>query len=179
MWHTSECLFKRGQEQEAGSSHQFRASLVFTAFTLEAYLNHVGSRIFQCWEDLERLSPNEKLSLIAEHLGVTVNYGTRPWQIMKQLFGFRNSIAHGKSKTLKPPAKVVSPEVHLADVSMVKTEWERFCTQQNAKSARADVEEIVFTLYEAAKTAGHDTGYPFARGSQSSSISLYSPSPSP
>jgi hypothetical protein len=42
MWHTSECLLKRGQEQEAYSFHQYMASLVFTAFTLEAYLNHLG-----------------------------------------------------------------------------------------------------------------------------------------
>jgi len=60
MWHTSDCLLRRGQEQKAASFHQFMASLVFTAFTLEAYLNHIGSRLFQCWNDMERLGPNEK-----------------------------------------------------------------------------------------------------------------------
>ena len=37
LWHTSKALLERGQEQEAASAHQFRASLAFTAFTLEAY----------------------------------------------------------------------------------------------------------------------------------------------
>jgi len=117
----------------------------------------------------------KKLNLIAEHLGVAISYGARPWQIMKKLFGFRNTIAHGKSKTFKPPVKVVSLEVHETDVSMVKTEWELFCTQENAKSARTDVEKIVFTLYEAAKAAGCDAGYPFVKGSQHSDVSLYTP----
>jgi hypothetical protein len=177
MWHTSECLFQRGQEQEAGSFHQFMASLVFTAFTLEAYLNHVGSRLFRCWDDLEHLGHDEKLNLIAEHLGVTINRGIRPWQDLKKLFGFRNSIAHGKSKAFKPPVRVVSLEEHEADVSMVRTEWELFCTQEAAKSARADVEKVVFTLYEAAKAAGCDTGRPFVKGGQHSDVSLCPPEP--
>lgn len=174
MWHTSECLLKRGQEQEAGSFHQFMASLVFTAFTLEAYLNHAGPKLFQCWEDSERLCPKKKLNLIAEHLGVTINYGTRPWQVMKDLFGFRNTIAHGKSRVFKPPVKVISLEEHEADISMVRTKWELFCTQTNAEGARADVEKMVYTLYEAAKAAGRDIGYPFVKGGQSSDVSLYS-----
>jgi hypothetical protein len=177
MWHTSECLLKRGQEQEAASFHQFMSSIVFTAFTLEAYLNHIGPRLFQCWKDLERLGPHEKLNLIAEHLRVTINYGTRPWQIMKKLFEFRNTIAHGKSKTFKPPVKVVSLEEHETNISMAKTEWELFCTQKNAENARADVEKMVFALYEAAKAAGCDTGYPFVKGFQHSDVSLYSPEP--
>ncbi len=55
MWHTSYCLLVKGQEELRMSVHQFRASLVFSAFTLEAYLNHIGAKIFSCWEELEVL----------------------------------------------------------------------------------------------------------------------------
>ena len=65
MWHTSCCLLKKGLEEPEGSFHQFMASLVFTAFTLEAYLNHIGPKIFKCWGDLERLGPREKVNIIA------------------------------------------------------------------------------------------------------------------
>jgi hypothetical protein len=174
MWHTSACLLKKGQEQEAASFHQFMASLVFTAFTLEAYLNHVGPNLLPCWEYLERQNPKEKLRLIAKHLGITVNFGNRPWKIMSELFEFRNTIAHGKSMTFKPSVKVVLLEEHQTDISMAKTRWELFCTQQNAERARADVEKMVFTLYEAAKSAGHPTGYPFVKGGQYSDVSLHS-----
>src|ERR1700730_14011868 len=64
MWHTSLCLLERGQEQVKASTHQFRASLVFTAFTLEAYLNHVGRKLFDCWEDLERLLRPQQESVL-------------------------------------------------------------------------------------------------------------------
>jgi hypothetical protein len=176
MWYTSECLLKRGQEQEAHSFHQFMASLVFTAFTLEAYLNHVGPRLLQCWEYLERhQNPLDKLKLIGTHLGVTVNYGIRPWKIVRDLFEFRNAIAHGKSITFRPPVEVVSLEEHETDISMARTKWELFCTQNNAESARADVEKMVLILYEAAKAAGYDTGLPFVKGGQSSDVSLRSP----
>ena len=92
---------KTGKAQPEGSAHQFRASLVFTAFTLEAYLNHLGRKLFRCWDDLERLGPIEKLNVIADRAAVKIDYGKRPWQAMKQLFGFRNDIAHGKSEMLK------------------------------------------------------------------------------
>jgi len=36
MWHTSRVLLQKGTEIEKSSHHQYIASLVFTAFTLEA-----------------------------------------------------------------------------------------------------------------------------------------------
>jgi hypothetical protein len=46
LWPTSCWLLERGKEEKTGSSHLFMASLVFTAFTLEAYLNWLGGRLF-------------------------------------------------------------------------------------------------------------------------------------
>ena len=173
MWSTSRHLLENGQQEQRASTHQFRASLAFTAFTMEAYLNHVGQRLFQCWDDLERLGPKEKLNLIAEHLGVAVNFGERPWQIMKDLFSFRNDIAHGKSHRLIPPVKILTFEEHMSTLSIHRTRWEKFGTQDNAEKARVDVDKIVRALYEAAKAAGHDTGRPFVPGTQSGSGALY------
>ena len=91
MWHTSRILLLKGQEIQEGAYHQFMASLVFTAFSLEAYLNHLGPKIFRCWESLERLSPKDKLNVVADKIGLEINYGVRPWQVMKDLFGFRDT----------------------------------------------------------------------------------------
>lgn len=43
LWHTSNCLLESGKQVREGSAHQFRASLVFRAFALEAYLNWQGT----------------------------------------------------------------------------------------------------------------------------------------
>ena len=106
LWHTSRCLLEKGQEQEKGSFHQFMASLVFTTFSLEAYLNHVGPKIFRCWDVLERLTPQDKLNIIAEQIKLPIDYGRRPWGIVKELFGFRNYLAHGKTTTVAKTLEV-------------------------------------------------------------------------
>ena len=49
LWNTSEWLLKAGQERAIGYAHQFRTSLVFTAFALEAYLNHIGPLFLKTW----------------------------------------------------------------------------------------------------------------------------------
>jgi hypothetical protein len=169
LWHTSWSLLKQGQDQEKGSIHQFMGSLVFTAFSFEAYLNHIGPRVFRNWEALERLGPKEKLDIIAEKIGLPVEYGKRPWGIMKELFGFRNEIAHGKS--IKVAEEQIVP-LSMEDVCMrgfAKTEWERFCTRQNAERARKNVEEMVKALHAKAEIKDES---PFIGGSQEALASL-------
>ena len=161
MWHTSHCLLEKGTESQKASFHQFMASLVFTAFTMEAYLNHIGPKVFNCWNDLERLAPREKLNVIAERLQVDVSYSRRPWQVMKQLFGFRNDIAHGKSAIVKTCDVMPSDKSDEQRGVLVRTDWEKYCTRENAQRAREDVEMIVRTLYEAGRFE-HD--YPFTSG---------------
>jgi hypothetical protein len=170
MWHTSRCLLEKGLEDPKGSFHQFMASLVFTAFTLEAYLNHIGPKVFRCWEDLERLGPREKLNVIAERFQVDINYGKRPWQVMGQLFGFRNDIAHGKSEVVKI-SSVVPIHKHSDDRvgDFARTGWEKYCTGENARKAREDVEKIVHAIYEA---GGFEHDYPFTSGFQLGSATL-------
>jgi hypothetical protein len=164
MWHTSRCLLIKGQEQPEGSHHQFMASIVFAAFTLEAYLNHVGLKLFQCWNDLERLGPNEKLYLIAEHIGLEIQRDRRPWQVIKDLFGFRNDIAHGKS--VKLTSKEIVPLDKHRDEGFpenIPTKWEKYCNQRNAERASEDVEGIIRTIHKAAKIINEA---PFAKGGQ-------------
>jgi len=63
MWHTSHYHLEKGIKDQEGCYHQFMASLVFTAFTLEAYFNHIGPQLFKRWPDLERLGPKGKLNV--------------------------------------------------------------------------------------------------------------------
>ncbi len=169
LWHTSWCLLKKGQDQEEGSFHQFMGSLVFTAFSLEAYLNHIGPSVFGSWDALERLGPKEKLDIVAEKIGLPIDYGKRPWGIMKELFGFRNDIAHGKS--IKVVEQRVVP-IRKEDDCMrgfATTKWEKFCTRQNAERARDDVEEMVKTIHAKAGSKGE---FPFIGGSQDALATL-------
>lgn len=163
MWHTSEVLLMNGKENAKGCTHQFRASLVFTAFMLEAYLNHIGKTLFRCWDDLDRLGPKEKLNVIADRIGLQVDYGREPWQIVKDLFVFRNKIAHGRSGKL---SETVSLNQYQDEVlpQFVLTDWEKYCNLEKAERAREHVEAIVHKIHKAANIP--DELYPFVLGAQ-------------
>jgi hypothetical protein len=134
-------------------------------------LNHIGPKLFQeqCWNGLERLTPQDKLNVIAEKIGQPIDYGKRPWGIMKELFGFRNDVAHGKSiKVAK--TRLVPISKHDSDMrEFEKTAWEAFCTRQNAERARKDVEKMVVILHEKARIADE---YPFVSGWQDTLATL-------
>jgi hypothetical protein len=166
LWHTSECLLERGLEQERASFHQFMASLVFTAFSFEAYLNWLGTQVFPHWNYLERLSPKEKLALLSDQLKVTVDDGQRPWQTIRPLFEFRNDIAHGKPEVITTHSiEKINDHLDRTVGKIAPTEWERFCTRENAERARKDVEEILNVLHAAAHL--NDGPGPLASGIQS------------
>ena len=173
FWHTSYCLLEMTNEAKAGSYHLIMGSLVFTAFSVEAYLNHVGSKVFECWGDLEKLSPKEKLNVISEKIGLRVNYGVRPWQLMSELFQFRNDIAHGKSHKIEiskiEPLEVYNANVNSFDSYRAETRWEKYCTKENAIRAREDFEKIVNTIHS---TANILTEYPFQLGLESTGRTL-------
>ena len=152
MWHCSRVMLFNGQEYKTGSYWQFMASLVFTAFTMEAYLNHIGSKLFKCWDDLESLSPPKKLKLICEHLGIKADYSKRPYQSIKQLFKFRNEVAHGKSVKIKSDKQIQYFEKDLDAIMKkpVSTSWERYSTEKNALKSREDIEAIIRELHDKA-----------------------------
>lgn len=171
LFHTSGCLLEKGQQEDKASFHQFMASVVFTAFTLEAYLNWLGDSVFPHWTYLERLSPLEKLELISDQLGVKADYSLRPWQTIKSLFKFRNTIAHGKPEEIS--RQTDEPLDQYLDATLgkfVRTEWETYCTRQTAERAREDVKRILETLHKCAKP-GDRTG-PLFPGMQTHSATL-------
>lgn len=155
VWRTSYWTMRQAEEKPEGSYFQIMASLIFTTFTLEAYLNHIGKQIFGCWDDLERLSPRKKLNVIAEKLGVAKDDGKRPFQTVKKLFDFRNDVAHGKTISLKTDDEIRIMDSKLDDYmpEPLEAEWEKYCTQDNAKLAREDVESIMKTLHGASGIA--------------------------
>src|SRR4051812_37108985 len=150
LWHTSNCLLQAGQREATGCAHQFRASIVFRAFYLEAFLNWLGPQLVPDWKGRERrLTPKEKLELLADVIHVRPDYGSRPWQSVKAIFDFRNLIAHGK------PITLTDETLEHVDESLdgklgepLQTDWERFGTEENAVRAEEDIKQIALLLYE-------------------------------
>lgn len=165
MWHASNCLYNSGVENEKGCTYQFMASLIFSAFTIESYFNHIGPQLFRRnWKEYERLTPKGKLALVCDKLNIPIDYGRRPWQIMKRLFDFRNNVAHGKSTTASDISlqSLESYSQYGVPFGFAPTEWEKYSTKENASKAREDVSQIINQIH----AAGNFVGVPFRRGMQ-------------
>jgi hypothetical protein len=101
------------------------------------------------WKYLERLKPMEKLNLLCDLLHVKPDYGSRPWQIVNELFKFRNTLAHGKPETLSNESlEDIDDTLHRKLGDFLRTDWEQFSTKQNAVRAQEDVQKIATLLFE-------------------------------
>jgi hypothetical protein len=174
LWHASHCVLETGIEQPKGSSWQFLSSVVLTAFTFEAYLNHIGSHTIECWEQLERLPPWSKFKLLCETLDVSFpeGDGARPLQTVAKLFDFRNTIAH--RRTIKIKSK---PEICHADDCLdeylgkrPQTDWETLIqTKDFAQRVHEDV-QIILTRLHAARKDDKEYLFTFGRGLHSATL---------
>lgn len=174
MLHASKVILYIGQENIGGVFYQYMSSLVFTAFALEAYLNHIGEKLFGCWDDLKRISPLGKLNVIAEKLGVEKDDGKRPFQTIKVLFDFRNDIAHGKTISLNDEYVIIGTGEKLSNRmhKELQTEWEKYCNMRNAELAIKDVEKIIRGFHDKAGIMGIDDDTLFSLGSGISGVEL-------
>jgi hypothetical protein len=142
---------------------------------LEAFLNWQGHHLIPHWEYLERLKPREKLDLLTDLSHVTPDYSSRPWQVVKDLYGFRNDIAHGKPENLSSESSEDVDEFLDTKLgTFIPTDWEVFCTEANAVRAKEDVGKIATALYDGANMKDKSAGPygPFLFGFQTHGATL-------
>ena len=151
LWHGSHSLLTDSKTREEGSKWTAMASLTLTAFSFEAYLNHLGDRMFRNWTEMESSSALDKLSAICKKLKVRVPMDMRPGQTVKSLIKFRNALAHGKTQRLVAKPKLVSPDYasRWSRGDRPLTEWERLCEPRYAGRARDDIAKVIAILHEA------------------------------
>lgn len=82
---------------------EFLPIVVFLAFTIEAYINSIGSRKIKYWDDLERLSWQKKVEILHKHVDRSTDWGQDPLQFTKEIFKLRDALAHGKEAIICGP----------------------------------------------------------------------------
>ena len=166
LFHGSDVLLKHSKEVQKGSYFTTMASLLLTAFTFEAYLNHIGKEKILLWQEIEKVSIFNKYKILCKECSLPINKGERPYQTFKSLFTFRNSIAHGRSQILREEKSISDSEDILKYEP--KTNIEEFCTEDNAIKAREDIEIMIIELNIKIGSGN----YPFASGISFNSITL-------
>ena len=130
-------------------------AIVFSAFCLEAYLNHIGSIKFEFWDDelKKDLSSKNKLKMIAHEIGYIPDTSRPPFQSFSFLFKFRNQMAHGKSEVISESKEMILQNEDDASVLtfIPETWWQKQC---NLKVAEQSVEDVKAIVTELSKKAG-------------------------
>lgn len=122
--HGADVLIMKSEQEPSGSDYTTMSALLLTAFTFEAYLNHLGDKTIKFWKEVEPINVTDKYRALCKHLNIEPDFSRRPYQTVHSLFKFRNAIAHGKSQILQETKEVSSrddPYEHTP-----KAHWEEF-----------------------------------------------------
>jgi len=149
--------FNRAKAGERYQQLEIITAQLMCALTMEAVFNHLGKKLFEDWEVVERsLKPKDKLKMIAQRIGLKVDLGSRPFQLLPEIFGFRDSLVHAKYLRLS------ASSIHESDidengfpivqsVQELLTDWEKLCSIETAEKWRKAIKSISSILSEAAK----------------------------
>ena len=110
----------------------------------------MGAKCLSAWSDIERAPVFAKLRVLMLAFGVQLAGNERPMQTVRQLFRYRDWIAHSKSALI---TEEIEREGEIDDSLLMATpkhKWERFNTLENAKRAIDDVAALVEALNEKA-----------------------------
>jgi hypothetical protein len=136
---------RQAKAANEGSLHNIVSSIVFSAFSVEAYLNHVGATLYSSeWKD--RAPVRKKLEFLSQKFSLTLDLSERPFSSFDAMFRFRNRLAHGRTEEL-----TADYETHLDDehalVPGPMTEWELICTLENAERFLDDAKAIINNIH--------------------------------
>ena len=146
-------LFKSAKEHPLGSNYCRVAAVVFSAFAIEACLNHIGEGKLRFWSIVERtLSWESKLELIAQYLDVQIDKGKRPFQTLTMLFKLRNHLAHGRTQTVEGTYKDSDDPDHVkGKAEVMDPDWlNRLYSDDEVQRVLEDTTSIVELFLERA-----------------------------
>ena len=90
-------------ERDSAARIELTPIVVFLAFSIESYLNSIGARKLEIWDELERLPWKKKVAILHKTAKKSPDWGKDPLQFATEVFTLRDRLAHGK------PEQVVGP----------------------------------------------------------------------
>jgi len=119
------------QETEKGRFFHCLSAMLYSAFSIEAYLNHLGKAEISDWGKIERrFSPRRKLNMLIETKKYLPDFTKPPFDTFDRIFDFRKKIVHGKTERIRVEEV---REGKLGDTPDLPTsDWEKSTTLENA-----------------------------------------------
>ena len=108
----AEHFLKMANDHKLGQRWNLVATVTFCAFSIEAYLNHVGEKqegkTWSIWDRKDHPSPREKLDRLMNN---NLNYSCEPFSSFGEIFELRDIVAHGRTIVIKKAVR--KPENNL------------------------------------------------------------------
>jgi len=139
---TASLANKRAKERQPGWMYDELIAMTFSALAIEALCNSIGNRMFSDWEDYESSSPNAKLRLLADRLGLKYAKDKEPWCTARWLVKFRNLIAHAKPELIVEERMITQEELDKRLFDAPKAKLEKWINAGNAHRAVRGAEAI-------------------------------------
>lgn len=153
-------MLELAHQSKDGQLYTCTAALFFSAFMLEAYFNHIGQeRHGEKWEIMEKSkawkSKYSKFKNFAAEAGWTVDDGLNvpPYCSVREIFEFRDALAHGRTTVDKVVNSVVEDKGSLA-LSLPGPDWHDVATLEITTKLFEDAVALVKGLHVALKLKG-------------------------
>lgn len=135
------------EDSREGIAFEIMACLSMLAFSFEARINFLGSKLFEeKWK--ERQAFNNKVGQVINKVKLGLPEKERPFTSIDKLKTFRDSIAHGKPCTIEVDEVVEVDQDELESVVDLSAGWEDFCTEEVMLEVYEDIEKIWQLLLE-------------------------------
>ncbi len=133
------------QAQNNNEYNNSISTIVFCAFALEGFLNHVGEELVKEWtEACEKYKPKDKLVFLADKFNIEINFGKNPFQSFKIIFEIRNQLAHPKTREHTKDSKY---KVKVNEKSTWSVDrWECYSNEKEANKILIDTKLIIDEL---------------------------------
>ena len=137
----------RAKDKKPGWLYDELSAITFSALAIEALCNSIGERVVDGWaDDFESSSPNAKLRILAERLGLIYDKKSEPWAGAYKLIKFRNRIAHAKPQLVVTNELISEADFDKRLLEAPKSKLEKMITASNAEQAVRTVEAIKTAL---------------------------------
>ncbi len=143
------------RDDREGVGLEMMACLTMLAFAIEAKINFLGYRLIEKWD--ERAPYLVKVKKIIKHLGVRYDDQTRPYQTVRKLKEFRDTLAHGKPMELHNDKEVIITHEELDHRGFLTADWQSLLDEQFVANAFDDMQTIWYDLLERAQLEIFDT----------------------
>lgn len=140
----AEEMLRQAKNNENLEWHNSISTIIFCAFSLEGFLNHIGDELVIGWNELgKNLKPKEKLVLLIDKYNIKVDFGRSPFQSFRVIFEIRNQLAHPKTK------KHINSKHKLKindNVEWNADRWEIYANLKDAEKIFNDTKQIIDEL---------------------------------